>query len=90
MCIRDSGMIEDLGLQIHCDARVTEFLGDDKVSGMVFSNEGWDNLDVGMVVVSAGIRWVIFPLLLSYGISYRVPTNLLQVIHFVLSYTGIL
>ena len=49
-------MIEDLGLKIHCDARVTEFLGEDKVSGMTFSNEGWDDLDVGMVVVSAGIR----------------------------------
>lgn len=52
------GMIEDLGLQIHCNARVTEFLGDDKVAGLNFSNEGWEDLDVGMVVVSAGIRYV--------------------------------
>lgn len=49
-------MIEDLGLKIHCDARVTEFLGDDMVTGLTFSNEGWEDLDVGMVVVSAGIR----------------------------------
>lgn len=50
------GMIEDLGLKIHCNARVTEFMGDGKVTGMAFSNEGWEDLDVGMVVVSAGIR----------------------------------
>lgn len=50
------GMIEDLGLKIHCNARVTEFMGGDAVSGLAFSNEGWDDLDVGMVVVSAGIR----------------------------------
>eukprot|EP00752_Nemacystus_decipiens_P006641 g5971.t1 len=50
------GMIEDLGLKIHCNARVTEFLGDEAVSGLTFSNEGWEDLDVGMVVVSAGIR----------------------------------
>lgn len=50
------GMIEGLGLKIHCNARVTEFLGDDRVTGMNFSNEGWEDLDVGMVVVSAGIR----------------------------------
>lgn len=50
-------MIEDLGLKIHCNARVTEFVGDDdRVSGLTFSNEGWEDLDVGMVVVSAGIR----------------------------------
>lgn len=51
-------MIEDLGLKIHCNARATEFTGDEegKVSGMKFSNEGWEDLPVGMVVVSAGIR----------------------------------
>lgn len=49
-------MIEDLGLKIHCNARVTEFKGEDMVEGMKFSNEGWEDLDVGMVVVSAGIR----------------------------------
>ena len=49
-------MIEDLGLKIHCNARVTEFLGDEAVTGLNFSNEGWEDLDVGMVVVSAGIR----------------------------------
>ncbi|CAM9706285.1 unnamed protein product [Ascophyllum nodosum] len=52
------GMIENLGLKIHCNARATEYLGDEegKVSGMKFSNEGWEDLDVGMIVVSAGIR----------------------------------
>lgn len=54
------GMIEDLGLKIHCNARVTEFLGDEAVTGLTFSNEGWEDLDVGMVVVSAGIRCVPF------------------------------
>lgn len=52
-------MIEDLGLKIHCNARVTEFLGDEAVTGLNFSNEGWEDLDVGMVVVSAGIRCVL-------------------------------
>lgn len=53
-------MIEELGLKIHCNARATEFTGDEegKVSGMKFSNEGWEDLPVGMVVVSAGIRCV--------------------------------
>ncbi|CAM9743104.1 unnamed protein product [Discosporangium mesarthrocarpum] len=50
------GMIEDLGLKIHCNARVTEVVGDGKVESLNFSNEGWEPLDVGMVVVSAGIR----------------------------------
>ncbi|CAM9426633.1 unnamed protein product [Chrysoparadoxa australica] len=48
--------IEALGLKIHCDARTSEVLGKDKVEGLAFSNEGWEDLDVGMVVVSAGIR----------------------------------
>ena len=57
------GMIENLGLKIHCNARATEYLGDEegKVSGMKFSNEGWEDLDVGMIVVSAGIRCVTNP-----------------------------
>lgn len=49
-------MIEELGLKIHCNARVTQYLGTERVEGMAFANEGWPNLDVGMVVVSAGIR----------------------------------
>lgn len=50
------GMIEDLGLKVHCGARVSAVLGDEAVTGLEFSNEGWEELDVGMVVVSAGIR----------------------------------
>lgn len=49
-------MIENLGLRIHCSARVSEVKGQESVEGLMFSNEGWEDLDVGMVVVSAGIR----------------------------------
>jgi nitrite reductase (NADH) large subunit len=42
---------------VHCNARIAEVLGDadGRVSGLSFSNEEAP-LDVGMVVVSAGIR----------------------------------
>lgn len=49
-------MIENLGLKIHCGARVSEVRGEESAEGLVFSNEGWEDLNVGMVVVSAGIR----------------------------------
>lgn len=65
------GMIEDLGLKIHCNARVTEFMGGDAVSGLAFSNEGWDDLDVGMVVVSAGIRYGISSLTITEYMIWR-------------------
>jgi len=49
--------IEEMGLKIHTDARVAEFTGEGAVDGVAFSEEsGWDKLDVGMVVISAGIR----------------------------------
>ena len=53
------GKIEDLGLKVHCGARTSKFAGegeDGPVTALEFSNEGWDPLEVGMVVVSAGIR----------------------------------
>ena len=52
-------MVEDLGLEVHCGARTAAFEdggGDGRVSRVTFSNDGWDPLDVGVVVVSAGIR----------------------------------
>ncbi|KAH8061409.1 monodehydroascorbate reductase [Aureococcus anophagefferens] len=53
-----ASMVEDLGLEIHCDARTKAFEAgaDGRVAGVSFTNEGWDDLDVGIVVVSAGIR----------------------------------
>mmetsp|Transcript_30178 Transcript_30178/g.55734 ORF Transcript_30178/g.55734 Transcript_30178/m.55734 type:complete len:1099 (+) Transcript_30178:327-3623(+) len=59
------GVIEDMGLQIHCGARTESFVGTDgstdadnmtPVSALRFSNEDWDDLPVQMVVVSAGIK----------------------------------
>lgn len=59
------GKIEDMGLKVHCNARTESFVGvdgstDDKsdspVSALRFSNEGWDDLPVQMVVVSCGIK----------------------------------
>lgn len=47
--------IEALGLKVHCNARIGLVKGDEKVTGIEFSNEEED-LDVGMVIVSAGIR----------------------------------
>lgn len=59
------GKIEEMGLQVHCGARTEAFVGSDgstdndsmaPVSALRFSNEGWDDLPVEMVVVSAGIK----------------------------------
>ena len=46
--------IEALGVQVHVDTATKEIVGNGKVEGMVF-NSGV-TLDVGMVIVSAGIR----------------------------------
>ena len=40
---------------MHCNARISEVKGEERVTGLAFSNEEED-LDVGMVIVSAGIR----------------------------------
>ncbi|KAJ8606625.1 hypothetical protein CTAYLR_008381 [Chrysophaeum taylorii] len=50
--------VEALGLEVKCNARVAEFLGDDQgvVAGVRYSNDGWDDDRVGIVVISAGIR----------------------------------
>ncbi|KAL3899008.1 MAG: hypothetical protein SGARI_006552, partial [Bacillariaceae sp.] len=57
--------IESMGLKIHCGARTESFVGEDgstdmestsPVTALRFSNEGWDDLPVQMVVVSAGIK----------------------------------
>jgi len=57
--------IEEMGLKVHCDARTESFVGQDgstdndsmsPVSALRFSNEGWDDLQVQMIVVSAGIK----------------------------------
>eukprot|EP00551_Chaetoceros_affinis_P013191 CAMPEP_0203686590 /NCGR_PEP_ID=MMETSP0090-20130426/49141_1 /ASSEMBLY_ACC=CAM_ASM_001088 /TAXON_ID=426623 /ORGANISM="Chaetoceros affinis, Strain CCMP159" /LENGTH=1096 /DNA_ID=CAMNT_0050555821 /DNA_START=132 /DNA_END=3422 /DNA_ORIENTATION=- len=59
------GKIEEMGLKVHCNARTEAFVGTDgstdsdslePVSALRFSNEGWDDLPVQMVVVSAGIK----------------------------------
>ncbi len=59
------GVIEGMGLQIHCGARTESFVGEDgstdndsmsPVSALRFGNEGWDDLPVQMIVVSAGIK----------------------------------
>lgn len=59
------GVIEDMGLKVHCDARTESFVGTDgstdsenmtPVAALRFSTEGWDDLPVQMVVVSAGIK----------------------------------
>lgn len=59
------GKIEDMGLKVHCGARTESIVGANgstdmedmsPVSALRFSNEGWDDLDVQMVVVSAGIK----------------------------------
>jgi nitrite reductase (NADH) large subunit len=60
-----AGKIEEMGLKIHCGARTESFVGTDgstdmeslaPVAALKFSNEGWDDLPVQMVVVSAGIK----------------------------------
>ena len=59
------GVIESMGLEIHCGARTESFVGEDgstdndslsPVSALRFGNEGWDDLPVQMIVVSAGIK----------------------------------
>jgi len=59
------GTIEEMGLEVHCGARTESFVGTDgstdadnmsPVAALRFSNEGWDDLPVQMVVVSAGIK----------------------------------
>ena len=59
------GTIEKMGLAIHCNARTESFVGQDgttdtestsPVAAIRFSNEGWDDLPVQMIVVSAGIK----------------------------------
>lgn len=48
--------IEALGLKVHCNARISEVKGEGKVESLGFSTEGTPDLEVGMVIVSAGIR----------------------------------
>jgi nitrite reductase (NADH) large subunit len=59
------GKIEAMGLKVHCGARTASFVGTDgtedndssaPVSAVRFSNDGWDDLPVQMVIVSAGIK----------------------------------
>lgn len=59
------GKIESIGLKVHCNARTESIVGSDgttdsestaPVSALSFSNEGWDDLPVQMVVVSCGIK----------------------------------
>ena len=53
-----TSMVEELGLDVMCSARTKEFLGDENgnVRGISFDTEGWETLDCGIIVVSAGIR----------------------------------
>ncbi len=46
--------LEDLGLKIHTNKNTLEILGDDTISGMLFSDE--THIDVDMLVISAGIK----------------------------------
>lgn len=57
--------IESMGLKVHCNARTSAVMGTDgstdndsnaPVNGLSFHNEGWEDLPVQMVVVSAGIK----------------------------------
>ena len=59
------GTIEEMGLEVHCNARTESFVGQDgtndsesdsPVAAIRFSNEDWDDLPVEMVVVSCGIK----------------------------------
>jgi len=59
------GKIEDLGLKVHCGARTESIVGSDDsitsdsdtpVAALRFSNEGWDDLPVEMVIISCGIK----------------------------------
>jgi len=58
------GKIEEMGLEVHCDARTESFVGQDgttdnesmsPVAALRFSND-WDDLPVEMVIVSCGIK----------------------------------
>lgn len=46
--------ISELGVQVHLNKSTQEILGNGRVEGMVFADG--ERLDVGMIVVSAGIR----------------------------------
>jgi nitrite reductase (NADH) large subunit len=57
--------IEEMGLHVHCDARTEAIVGEDgttdhesmsPVAALRFSNEGWDDLPVQMIIVSCGIK----------------------------------
>eukprot|EP00522_Entomoneis_paludosa_P012359 CAMPEP_0172455328 /NCGR_PEP_ID=MMETSP1065-20121228/12012_1 /TAXON_ID=265537 /ORGANISM="Amphiprora paludosa, Strain CCMP125" /LENGTH=1147 /DNA_ID=CAMNT_0013207789 /DNA_START=77 /DNA_END=3520 /DNA_ORIENTATION=+ len=58
--------IESMGIQVHCNARTQAIVGQDgstddndsmsPVAALSFSNEGWEDLPVQMVIVSAGIK----------------------------------
>jgi len=59
------GVIEEMGLRVHCNARTESFVGSDgttdnestaPVAAIRFSNEGWDDIPVQMIVISAGIK----------------------------------
>ncbi|GAX13836.1 nitrite reductase (NADH) large subunit [Fistulifera solaris] len=59
------GKIEEMGLKVHCGARTESIVGQDgstdmestsPVAALRFSNENWDNLEVQMVIISAGIK----------------------------------
>lgn len=59
------GKIEALGIKVHCNARTSAIVGTDgshddesnaPVASLSFSNEGWDDLPVQMIVFSAGIK----------------------------------
>jgi nitrite reductase (NADH) large subunit len=64
-------VIEGMGLKVHCNARTAAFIGVDgsdsesndgsssspsPVAAVRFSNDGWEDLPVQMVVISAGIK----------------------------------
>jgi nitrite reductase (NADH) large subunit len=61
-----AGMIEELGLRVHCNARTSEVVGEDRVLGLRYATAGAKTedgedapeeiVDVGMIIVSAGIR----------------------------------
>lgn len=59
------GKIQAMGLKVHCNARTRAIVGSDgssdnksmaPVACLTFDNEGWADLPVQMVVVSAGIK----------------------------------
>jgi nitrite reductase (NADH) large subunit len=48
------GTMERMGVQVHLQKSTTEVLGEDRVTGLMFSDG--DTLDCDMVIISAGIR----------------------------------